>query len=205
MLEAVMSVISMLRGVNVAGHQRIKMEALRELYVSLRLRDPQTNGQGGNVVFNTRVGDLDLIARRIERAIKRTVGFSTPVILRTLPELRDCVVRNPFAGRRKIDPKKLFVVFLADRPGPETHARLRSIKTDTEEMRLDGREVYIYCPSGMRRSKLSAAVTGKGLRALSTFRSWNSVTKLLEIAERLEATAPTSRRRLPTIFRRDPP
>jgi uncharacterized protein (DUF1697 family) len=32
-------VISMLRGVNVGGHNKIRMEALRALYESLELRD----------------------------------------------------------------------------------------------------------------------------------------------------------------------
>ena len=36
------TVISMLRGVNVGGHNMIKMEMLRALYESMELRDPQT-------------------------------------------------------------------------------------------------------------------------------------------------------------------
>ena len=34
-------IISMLRGVNVGGHNKIKMDALRELYQSLKLRAPR--------------------------------------------------------------------------------------------------------------------------------------------------------------------
>jgi len=52
-------VISMLRGVNVGGHNKIKMDALRELCASLKLRDPQTYVQSGNVVF--RSDDRDLV------------------------------------------------------------------------------------------------------------------------------------------------
>jgi len=46
-------IISMLRGVNVGGHNKIKMEALRALYESMKLRDAQTYVQSGNVIFRT--------------------------------------------------------------------------------------------------------------------------------------------------------
>src|SRR5260370_26574751 len=46
-------IISMLRGVNVGGHNKMKMDALRALYESLKLRDAQTYVQSGNVIFRT--------------------------------------------------------------------------------------------------------------------------------------------------------
>src|SRR5271169_631099 len=59
-------IISMLRAVNVAGHNLIKMDALRELYQSLKLRDAQTYVQSGNVVFRTEERDLALLTTRIQ-------------------------------------------------------------------------------------------------------------------------------------------
>ena len=50
------------RGINVGGHAKIKMDALRKLYVSLKLQNPQTYIQSGNVIFKTDERDLDLIA-----------------------------------------------------------------------------------------------------------------------------------------------
>ncbi len=41
----------MLRGVNLASHQKISMPALKTLCTSLGLRDVQTYIQSGNVVF----------------------------------------------------------------------------------------------------------------------------------------------------------
>src|ERR1039458_3254224 len=92
-------VISMLRGVNVGGHNKIKMDALRELCASLKLRDPQTYVQSGNVVFRSDDRDLVPLGRRIEQAIERKFGFRPAVILRTAAELRDVIARNPFASR----------------------------------------------------------------------------------------------------------
>ena len=53
-------------------------------------------------------------------------------------------------------------------------------------MRIDGRELYIYFPDGMGRSKVWPAIE-KALKKSGTGRNWNTVTKLLEMAERLEA------------------
>ena len=45
--------ISMLRGVNLGSHNRIKMEELRALYESMKLDDPRSYVQSGNVIFRT--------------------------------------------------------------------------------------------------------------------------------------------------------
>lgn len=180
-------VISMLRGVNVGGHNKIKMDALRALYESMRLQDPQTYVQSGNVVFRTEERDLVLLAKRIQNGIERSFGFRPEVILRASSELRGVIARNPFAKRRGIDPSKLLVSFLARDPGPEARDKVLKIKSDPDELRIDGRELYVYFPNGMARPKLSWPVVERALKTPGTGRNWNSVTKLLEIAEGLEA------------------
>src|SRR5947208_7796047 len=106
-------IISMLRGVNVGGHNKIKMDALRALYESLKLRDAQTYVQSGNVIFKTDERDIARLAKLIEDGIARKFGFRPDVILRTAAEMRDVVARNPFAKRRGIEPGKVPVSFLA--------------------------------------------------------------------------------------------
>jgi uncharacterized protein (DUF1697 family) len=180
-------VISLLRGVNVGGHNKIKMDALRALYESLGLRDAQTYVQSGNVVFRTGEKNLTRLANRIENGIENSFGFRPAVILRTASELKDVIARNPFAARRGIEPSKFLVTFLAADPGQQAREKILQIKADPEELRADGRELYIYFPNGMARPKLSPAAIERALKTPGTGRNWNSVTKLLEIAENLEA------------------
>ncbi len=181
-------IIAMLRGVNVAGHNKIKMEALRALCESLELRDPQTYVQSGNVVFRTKERNLAALAKRMEDAIERSFGFRPAVIVRTTSELKDAVAKNPFARRRGIHPGKLLVTFLASDPTMEARDQVLKMKTEPEELRIDGREVYIYFPNGMGRTKLSWPTIANMLGTSGTGRNWNSVTKLLEMAEKLEAS-----------------
>jgi len=180
-------IVSMLRGVNVGGHNQVKMDALRNLYQSLGLRQAQTFIQSGNVICTTKTCDLAGLAKHIEDAIERSFGFRCGVILRTASELRDAIARNPFAARPGIDPAKLLVTFLAADPDPLGRDKVLAMNAAPEELRIDGRQVYIYFPNGMARPKLPWALIGKTMKAPATARNWNTVRKLLEIAERLEA------------------
>jgi uncharacterized protein (DUF1697 family) len=180
-------VISMLRGVNVGPHNRVKMEELRALYESLKLREPQTYVQSGNVVFKTNERDLVKLAKRIEGEIEKKFGFQSDVVLRSTAELRDVIARNPFAKRRGIEPGKLLVTFLSSDPGEESRVKVRAIKCAPDELFIDGREAYIYFPNGMGRPKLSWSTIPKTLKVSGTGRNWNSVTRMLEIAENMEA------------------
>ena len=172
----------MLRGVNL-GKRRIKMDALRDVYESLGLENPQTYVQSGNVVFRTKERNLDRVRLRIEDAIERTFGFQSDTVLRTTAELRGAIARNPFANRRGIEPGKLLVIFLAADPGAEARKKILEIKADPEEMFLVGRELYIYYPNGQARPKLNMAQVYRALKTEWTGRNWNTVTKLLEMAE----------------------
>ena len=181
-------VVSLLRGVNIGGHNKIKMDALRALYESLELRDPQTYIQSGNVIFRTEELNLVPLAARIKNEIERSFGFRPEVILRTASELKDVIARNPFASQPGVDPNKLVVIFLSGVPDAEARKAVLGIKVDPEELRIAARELYVYFPNGQARTKFPVALLEKTLRTPCTGRNWNTVTKLLEIAERLKAS-----------------
>jgi len=179
-------VISILRGVNLARHNRVKMEALRALYEKLGLENPQTYVQSGNVVFRTKERNLTALAQRIEKAVEQKFGFRTAVIVRTASELRSVIARNPFAARPGIEPNRFLVTFLATAPSAEDCNQVRQLKGVPEEVHIDGHEVFMYFPNGLARPKLSWVTVEKMLKTSGTARNWNSVTKLLEMAEKLE-------------------
>jgi uncharacterized protein (DUF1697 family) len=177
--------ICLLRGVNVGGHKKVPMEVLRNLCTSLKHCDVQTYVQSGNVVFRTKEKDPLPLAKKLEKAIEQQFGFRSDVIVRTPSDLRAVVARNPFAKRSDIEPGKLLVTFLPKVPETEMQEAVRKIKANPEEMYLTGRELYVYYPNGMGRSKVSGLID-KVLQKGGTARNWNTVTKLLEMAEKLE-------------------
>ena len=182
------TIICLLRGVNVVGSNQIKMDALRALCGSLKLCKVQTYIQSGNIVFQTGERDHAKLAARIENAIEKKHGFRPDVVLRTTPEMREVVARNPFAKRKGIEPGKLIVTFLATEPAAETQNALLALEPDPEEMHVKGREIYVYFPEGMGRSKFAGLLARK-LKNTGTARNWNTLMKLQKMAEELEESA----------------
>ncbi|MGH9495361.1 MAG: DUF1697 domain-containing protein [Candidatus Sulfotelmatobacter sp.] len=178
--------ISMLRGINVGLHNRIKMDALRTLYESLKLEDPRTYVQSGNVIFRTKEKNTVKIAAQIQNAIEKKLGCSPTVILRTTAEMKKAITANPFANRRDIVPGKLLVTFLAAEPASDAQFALDKFKDYPEEIHLMGRELYIYFPNGAGKSKLPWSQVERLIKVTGTARNWNSVTKMCEMAEALE-------------------
>jgi uncharacterized protein (DUF1697 family) len=184
-------VISMLRGVNVGAHNRIKMDALCAIYKALKLEGARTYVQSGNVIFKSKEANLEesnlaSLSVKIQKAIERKAGVCCEVILRTPEEMRRVIASNPFSTRREIDPAKLLVDFLAEEPTAEGKAKLGAIQPDPEELHLIGRELYIYFPEGAGRSKLQWGALEKKLGTPGTARNWNSVTRILAMAEEIE-------------------
>jgi uncharacterized protein (DUF1697 family) len=179
--------ISMLRGVNVGPHNRIKMDALRALYESLKLEDPRTYVQSGNIVFRTKEKSSPKLARKIQDAIEKKFGFSPDVILRTTDELRKAIAATPFPEHRKLDPGKVLVTFLSADPGPDTQSKLNELKNFPEEIHLKGRDLYIYFPNGAGKSKLPWSRVERLTGVTGTARNWNSVLAMLAVAEEMES------------------
>lgn len=178
--------ISMLRGVNVGPHNRIKMDALRALYETLKFEDCSSYVQTGNIIFRTKAKNTPQLASRIKDAIEKRFDCRTDVILRTTDELRQAIAASPFLKRRDLEPGKILVTFLAGMPAPGAEATLSAFDSYPEELHLKGRELYIYFPNGAGKSKLPWSKVEKFLKVTGTARNWNSVTNMLAIAEELE-------------------
>ncbi|HXZ20181.1 MAG TPA: DUF1697 domain-containing protein [Candidatus Acidoferrales bacterium] len=176
-------IICLLRGVNVGGHNKCPMQELRALCESLKLENPQTYVQSGNVVFRTKETNLARLTERFRSAFEKKFGFRPEVMLRTAAEMKTAVARNPFGKQAADEPAKLALMFLAEKPGRGAEALLAKLPRGREEMRLDGRDLYIYFPEGMGRSKLPWPTLGEKLGTSGTARNWNTVTTLLEMAE----------------------
>jgi uncharacterized protein (DUF1697 family) len=180
-------IISMLRSVNLASHNRLKMDALRAFYESLGFSDVRTYIQSGNVVFKTKSQDLTRLSRRIEDELERHFGFCTAVILRTPADLKDVLARNPFARRPGLEPGRILIDFLASEPGKDALEKARKLQTAPEELHIDGRELYMYFSNGMGRPKISWGAVEKVLNTPGTARNLNTVRNLLEIALKMES------------------
>jgi uncharacterized protein (DUF1697 family) len=67
-------------------------------------------------------------------------------------------------------------------PMAKLREALEDAVAEPEELVFSGREIYAWHPKGVARSKLWAALAGRGLGVPATARNWTTVTKLLELS-----------------------
>lgn len=173
--------VAFLRGVNVGGHNKVPMAALRELLAGLGHADVRTLLQSGNAVFTSPGSDASAIALELERAVVERFGFEVRCTVRTAAELRDIADRCPFRPDGH-DPAKLTVTFLAGPADPATWDRIDPAAYGPDEFRVGEREIYAYSPDGLGRSKLMPVLGRTGRDLGATTRNWNTVTKLIAMA-----------------------
>lgn len=174
--------ISMLRGVNVTGHNLMKMTALRELFESLGFNDCKTYIQSGNVVFQSAKRSTSEISQQLEEQIAKSFGFRPAVTTRTSVEVAAVIQANPFLKKKGIDLPRLHVTFLSKAPDPAGLKKLELLPAAPDEFRASGREIYLYCPNGYGNTKLNNNNLERLLATSATTRNWNTVNKLHEMA-----------------------
>ncbi|MFJ9614607.1 DUF1697 domain-containing protein [Streptomyces noursei] len=175
--------IALFRGINVGGHNSFPKARQLELARSLGLADVTVLLQTGNIVFADPGRPPEETARRFEERIAAELGLTVPVLVRTRDELAATVAGNPFPSAVP-EPKTLHVTFLSE--APTDTARLDALDQDAyapDQFRLIGRELFLWCPGGIGRSRLAEAVGRARLGVTATARNWNTVTKLLALAD----------------------
>jgi uncharacterized protein (DUF1697 family) len=156
------------------------MARLRDVIEALGYGDVRTHLQSGNVVFASDRTPQEA-ADEIAKQVAEHLGVAVPVLVRTRDELAKIVDRNPL-GDVASDPKRYLVTFLS---APPDRGRLRELAAsdfEPEVFRVIGREAYVWSPEGVRASQLSYAFWEKHFQLTGTARNWNTVTKLLTLA-----------------------
>ena len=173
--------VVLLRGINLGSRNRVPMAELRAALEEAGFEDVKTYLQSGNVVLSSKA-KADQTARQVERLIQERFRLEIAVVGRTGAELARVVSRNPL-GDIATDPKRYQVSFLEGRLPAASKHKLEEARVDSERFVVHGREIYAWHPAGVARSKLWAALAGRGLGVTATARNWTTVTKLLELLE----------------------
>ena len=162
--------VALLRAVNVGGTGKLPMKDLAALCTGLGFAEVRTYIQSGNVVFESALAE-PAIRARLEAALTERLGKRADVVVRTGSELRAVWKANPFP---RAEPAKVIAVFRSER----VHERMLSevVAPAGEQVRLGKRELYVYFPQGMGKSKLRLPA------GVGTMRNMNTVAKLVEMA-----------------------
>ena len=157
----------------------LPMNDLAAMFNAAGCAGVRTYIQSGNVVFRASPEVAARIPELISRRLSEDFGYSSPVITRTAAELRTATKHNPFI-ERGADTRTLHLAFLADRP---TAARVRLLDPDRslpDQFSVRGREVFLACPRGLGRTRLTNRYFDSTLATTTTIRNWRTVLKLVE-------------------------
>jgi uncharacterized protein (DUF1697 family) len=178
--------ITFLRGVNMTGHNSIKMADLTLLYKDLGFIDAMTYIQSGNVIFS---GFNDVaaneIALMIEKAILVKFNYRIPVMIRTIEETRSFMSLNPFLSEENFNPSKMAAILLYEKATEQQMQKVADINYPPDKFKISGKEIFIYCPNGFGRTKLYTNFFEKKMGVTGTARNWKTITAILDIAEEL--------------------
>ena len=173
--------VALLRGINVGGKNKLPMKDLAAMFEDAGCHDVKTYIQSGNVLFRAEPPLDNKISSLITESILSRFGYQIPVVTRAARELKEIVKANPFL-EHSAELDKLHVAFLSEIPDQAKVEALDANRSAPDEFAVLGNEIYLYCPNGLARTKLTNNYFDSTLSTTSTMRNWKTVLRLLDMA-----------------------
>jgi uncharacterized protein (DUF1697 family) len=171
------------------GHNSMKMTGLSNMFKDLGFNDAETYIQSGNVIFsdNSDTSQSE-IALNVEKSISDRYKYKIPAMIRTVQEMRNLIPVNPYLQEESFDPSKMAVMFLHEEATDEQIYKVAHIRYPPDKFKINGSEIFIYCPNGFGKTKLYTNFFEKKMGVTGTARNWKTITTILEIAENKQMT-----------------
>jgi uncharacterized protein (DUF1697 family) len=173
--------VALLRGINVSGQKRIRMDELQKSCEALGLNDVRSYLQSGNLVFRATRADPRKLAAALRTRIAEDFGHDVEVLVLPAKDLNRVVGSNPLWPGSGGEETLFHGTFLFQ---PVSADRFRQIKLPAqpgEQAVLVGQVVFLYCPHGYGRTKLNNNFFEKALGVPATTRNWRTVLALHDL------------------------
>lgn len=132
--------IAFLSGIAV-GSTAESMENVRRLFTQLGFSRVETYLRTGNVIFETApVGVIPPLEAQITRYLQKSLAGEVEVFIRTPEELEEIVEYEAYPGEDTNGAQ--FVVLLHELVSDRVQRELRFVRTEADEFRANGREIY---------------------------------------------------------------
>jgi uncharacterized protein (DUF1697 family) len=164
--------IAFLRAINVGRHI-VKMTELRRLFEELSFRNVETFIASGQVIFETRTSERARLESRIEKHLRAQLGYDVATFVRTPIEL------EKIAQRPRHDGATLYVGFTRAPPDRAAVQKLMAHSNETDELAVQGSEVYWYARKKFSESKFTGAMLEKAIGMPATLRNINTIDRLV--------------------------
>lgn len=127
------------------GRDSVGSDTLRNLFARLGFLNVEVFLGNGNVLFDTApVGVIAPLEAQIERFLMKSLDTSDiHVFIRTPDDLLGILANVPFKLEDvRSDTTHLFIVLLAKEPDEQARKKLRIKRTEVDELRVRGKEIY---------------------------------------------------------------
>ena len=175
--------LALLRGINVSGHNMLKMEALKTTLENIGFENVQTYIQSGNVFVDSEEENQAKVGFQIKQEIFKVFGHEVPIVVVNKQDLEACFKNNLFLKETDLDTKKLYVAFVSIALQSTSINDLKMSQVKPDEAQIDENRIYIKYAVGAGKTRFDQKYIEKKLNVIATIRNWNTVTQLLKIYE----------------------
>jgi uncharacterized protein (DUF1697 family) len=172
--------VALLYSIVLTPRKRVVMADLRAMAEDLGFQNVRTLVSSGNMVFETRAGDISKIETRIEGAFEKTFGRFVPIIVRSADAWRGLVVANPFKVESAATADQVAVRVMREPVPTDMVASLRAVAAPDEKVEIVDGDPWVLFSRERPNSRLLAAINHRRLGA-GTARNWNTVRGLAEL------------------------
>lgn len=169
-----------LKGVNIGGHNNVKMDTLRKMLNAQGFEYVRTYINSGNIILQSKE-DKEKIKEQITGIIGSGFGIKVEMIVKSEQELQDLVKNNPFDIKKEADHAKRAVVMLSKKVDPDQTRVFKEEGKVDENFYLVDDQLFIYYHNGFGKSKFTTGYIERKLHVTATGRNWNTILKLTEM------------------------
>jgi uncharacterized protein (DUF1697 family) len=174
--------IALLRGINVSGQKKVKMADLVQHCLAIDFQEVSTYIQSGNICFQHTNYNQQALSILLQDKIKQEYGFDVPVIVLSQEEFVQAFSQLPF---NHIDIEKegnqVLLSFLNAMPDEEDVNHLLTYVNAPEKLVVKQKRIYLHCPNGYGKSKLSNNFIESKLKVIATTRNFKTINKLISL------------------------
>jgi uncharacterized protein (DUF1697 family) len=184
-----MKYVAFFRGINVGKKNIIKMADLKDIFIKLGYKNPETYLRSGNVIFESENKDKESIATDIEDNLKGSFDISVPVFVKNIEEIAEIIENNPFKDCPKESIEKLYFTLLSNKPDKNLVQKLNKElkdyknnyngnKEDMDDFIIIDSVVYLLCNSKYHKTKFNNNYFESKLKEIATTRNWKTMNKI---------------------------
>jgi uncharacterized protein (DUF1697 family) len=170
--------IALLRAVNVSGKNLLNMKALKTALAENGFINPDTYIQSGNIVFQHSANSIKKLETQLKNCLKNEFNLEVEVQLFSAKEFTLILEKNPFLP--EVNLEDLYLTFLFKKPSAEEISNLPTSGND--RWKIQDQVVYLHCPDGYGKTKLSNNLFESKLKTAATTRNGRTCLKLVEMA-----------------------